>query len=256
MHKFVKTLTIAGAFALFLTGIPVVSAQTTTQARERVWGQRSGQEQRAASAEVTVTLSESFLNAFFEAVFTNLQAPAYPLTLGENTAPAEPDRSTEIRAAHAVRPAQCPSQIVLERQIGGVKTEVHFRDGRIEAPLAFSGSYPLAFLGCINFTGWAEATVALSFEPSRQVLTGRVRVDEVHLSGVPGLGSGLITGYVQNSLDRKINPIEILRAEQLSALIPVKPAGGSLRLRAREVRPEVAPGELRLRIAYEFVKGE
>jgi hypothetical protein len=243
---------IAGALALLLTGIPPVSGQTATQARERVWGKGEG----PAAAEVTVTLSESFLNAFFEAVFTNLQAPSYPLTLSESTAPVPPDLHTDVSTAHAVLPAQCPSQIVLERQVGGVKTEVHFRDGRIEAPLAFSGSYPVAFLGCINFTGWADATVALNFEPSRQVLAGRVRVNEVHLSGVPSLGSGLITSYVQNSLDRKINPVEILRAEQLSALIPVKPAGGSLRLRAREVRPEVVPGELRLRIAYEFVKGE
>lgn len=249
MRKFINKLMIAGVLALTLTGIPV-SAQTTTQARERIWGP---ERQADPAAEVTVTLSESFLNAFFEAVFTNLQAPSYPLTLSENnTAPA----SDQVEAAHALSPGQCPSQIVLERQVGGVKTEVHFRDGRIEAPMAFSGSYPIAFLGCINFSGWANATVGLNFDPARQVLAGKVRVDDVHLSGVPGLGSGLITGYVQNSLDRKINPIEILRAEQLSALIPVKPAGGSLRLRAREVRPEVVPGELRLRIAYEFVKGD
>lgn len=248
---------IAGALAVFLTGLMPVSAQTSTQARERVWGQEQEQGRRQApAAEVTVTLSESFLNAFFEAVFTNLQAPAYPLTLAENTETDQPVAAGEVNTNHAVRPAQCPSQIVLERQVGGVKTEVHFREGRIEAPLAFSGSYPVAFFGCINFNGWADATVALNFEPSRQVLAGRVKVTNVNLNGVPSLGSGLITSYVQNSLDRKINPIEILRAEQLSALIPVKPAGGSLRLRAREVRPEVLPGELRLRIAYEFVKGD
>lgn len=251
MRKFGQYLMIAGAMALFLTGFTSASAQSSTQARERVWAR--GGESQAPGAEVTVTLSESFLNAFFEAVFTNLQAPAYPLSLSENTVPPAADK---VEAAHAISPGQCPSQIVLERQVGRVKTEVHFRNGRIEAPLAFSGSYPVAFFGCINFSGWADADVVLNFDQSRQLLSGRVKVTNVNLSGVPGLTSGLITGYVQSSLDRKINPVEILRAEQLSALIPVKPAGGSLRLRAREVRPEVAPGELRLRIAYEFVKGE
>ncbi|MEO6391060.1 MAG: hypothetical protein ABIP75_04355 [Pyrinomonadaceae bacterium] len=247
MRKTIRSCFLSIALiTVFSTQLPAQS-RTTTPARERVWAEGS------TAAEVTVTLSEAFLNSFFEAVFTNLQKPSYPLSLIGGTAPPA---VAGPKGSNAAVTAQCPSQIVLEREVSGVKTEIHFRDGRIEAPLAFSGTYPLAIIGCIEFTGWADATVALSFDQGRQLLSGRVSVAQVHLSGVPNLTSGVITRYVQSSLDSKINPVEILRAEQLSAAIPVKPAGGSLRLRAREVRPEIAPGELRLRISYEFVKGD
>jgi hypothetical protein len=249
MRKIAKFICIAVCIPLVAVTAPA-QEKAPTAARERVWGTGGA---AAGPAQITVTLNESFLNAFFEAMFTNLRKPSYPLTLmGGN----EPSGTQDRSAAHAVRAPQCANQIVLEREVAGVKTEVHFRDGRIEAPLAFSGSYPLALVGCLDFSGWADATVVLTFDQARQSLTGRVTINSVHLSGVPNLTSGVVTSYVQSTLDRKINPIEILRADQLSALIPVKPAGGSLRLRAREVIPEVMPGELRLRINYEFVKGE
>ena len=61
---------------------------------------------------------------------------------------------------------------------------------------------------------------------------------------------------MQDALDERVNPIEILRAEQVSAQLPLRKlqTGGSLRLRASGVRHEVSPGELRLRISYEFVR--
>lgn len=247
MRKTIKSIFLSLALITTFSVSSMAQSRTTTPARERVWAEG------ATAAEVTVTLSEAFLNSFFEAVFTNLQKPSYPLSLIGGTTPPG---ASGPPGSNAVAAAQCPSQIVLEREMSGVRTEIHFRDGRIEAPLAFSGTYPLAIIGCINFTGWADATVALNFDQGRQLLSGRISVTQVHLSGVPNLTSGVITRYVQGSLDSKINPVEILRAEQLSAAIPVKPAGGSLRLRAREVRPEIMPGELRLRIAYEFVKGD
>ena len=47
---------------------------------------------------------------------------------------------------------------------------------------------------------------------------------------------------MQAAIDSRINPLKILRPEQLSSVVPIAPAGGSLRLRAREVRPEIVPG--------------
>jgi hypothetical protein len=63
---------------------------------------------------------------------------------------------------------------------------------------------------------------------------------------------------VQDALDARVNPIEILRAEQVSADLPLRKlsSGGSLRLRASDVRHEIVGTELRLHVVYEFVRAE
>jgi hypothetical protein len=225
----------------------------------------------AAAAEATVTLNEQFLNSFLDAMFTRLRGPQFPLSLTKLRPHAETPATTALDTQATVRrigfslkptptavkePAQCASVIVLEREVGGVRTAVHFENGRITAPLAFSGSYSVALLGCIRFQGWAETTISLDFDRSRQTLSARVEVQDIHLSGVPGLASGIIVSLVQNSIDQHINPVEILQAAQLSARIPIAAAGGALRLMAREVRPEIVPGALRLHIIYEFEKAD
>jgi hypothetical protein len=229
---------------------------------------RSRQVSAAPAAEATVTLNEQFLNSFLDAMFTRLRGPQFPLSL----ASAEPQPAKPVAAAHEsqqtahhqnslplkaspksrAESAQCASVIVLEREVSGVRTAVRFENGRISAPLAFSGSYAVALLGCIHFQGWAETTIKLDFDRARQVLSARVEVEDIHLNGVPGLASGVIVSLVQNSIDGRINPVEILPASQLSARIPIAAAGGALRLMAKEVRPEVVPGALRLHIIYEF----
>ncbi len=222
----------------------------------------------APAAEATVTLNEQFLNAFLEAMFTRLRGPQFPLSLtkldSQDAAPSAIALHTEAVLHHQAsfslinpaEPAQCASVIVLEREVGGVKTTVRFENGRISAPLAFSGSYSVALLGCIRFQGWADTTIRLNFDRARQVLSAQVEVQDVRLSGVPGLASGVIVGLVQNAIDQRINPVEILQAAQLSARIPIATAGGALRLMAREVRPEIVPGALRLHIIYEFEKAD
>lgn len=233
---------------------------------------RTRQVSAAPAAEATVTLNEQFLNSFLDAMFTRLRGPQFPLSLTS----IEPQLKTpeaivgnDQQAAHrragsspvaapdsAIEPAQCASVIVLEREVGGVKTAVHFENGRITAPLAFSGTYSVVLLGCIRFQGWAETIIRLDFDRGRQVLSARVEIQDIHLSGVPGIASGVITDLVQSSIDRRINPVEILQAAQLSARIPIATAGGALRLMAKEIRPEVVPGALRLHITYEFAKAD
>lgn len=225
----------------------------------------------ATAAEATVTLNEQFLNSFLEAMFTRLRGPQFPLSLTkfdrQQETPGAIAHETEAMlhqvgfshkpAPRAVfEPTQCASVIVLEREVGGVRTAVRFEQGRISAPLAFSGSYSVALLGCIRFQGWADTTIRLNFNRERQVLSAQVEVQDVRLSGVPGLASGVIVGLVQNAIDQRINPVEILQAAQLSARIPIAAAGGALRLMAREVRPEIVPGALRLHIIYEFEKAD
>ncbi|HEX8494638.1 MAG TPA: hypothetical protein VF658_17465 [Pyrinomonadaceae bacterium] len=234
---------------------------------------RARQASASPAAEATVTINEQFINSFLDAVFTRLRGPQFPLSLtsleeqqegtadalalnNQKTAHLQLSFPLPAQESKAASPAQCASVIVLEREVGGTRTAVRFENGRITAPLAFSGSYAVALLGCISFQGWAETVIRLDFDRTRQVLSARVEVQDIHLSGVPSLASGVIVGLVQNSIDRRINPVEILQAAQLSARIPIAAAGGALRLMAKEVRPEVVPGALRLHIIYEFTKAD
>ena len=193
------------------------------------------------AGEVTVVLPERLFNALLESLFALPQPPTFTLPRAGN--------STNDNSA-------CPSEITLAHEQLGTRTSVSFGDGQIVAPVAFKGSYSAPLIGCLRFQGWADTTFRLSFDQTKQALVARIEVREVHLGKVPQMLSGSITSLVQQTLDARINPVEILRADQLSVQLPLTKLSntGSLRLRAREVRHEIAPHELRVRIAYEFVR--
>jgi hypothetical protein len=150
---------------------------------------------------------------------------------------------------------RCNETIRLQREIDGVKTAVRFRDGKIYTPIAFSGSYNPPLIGCIDFQGWAETNIDLEYDRQSRRLLGRVRVLSVNLGGVSNLASGVLSRLVQSSIDKKINPIEILQTDKLSFNVPIQNAGGSLKMKALGVRHEIANGVLNVHIAYEFSKG-
>jgi hypothetical protein len=195
----------------------------------------------APGAEVTVTINEQFLNSFLTAMFDNLREPSVPLNIGGS-------------ASSTSNQNGCTSEIKLKREVNGVRTAVHFEDGRIAGPLAFEGAYSSTLLGCIAFSGWADSEVNLSFDLNRQAVLARFRLRDIHLSDVPTLANGPVLNLVQTTIDRKYNPVEVLTLEQLSTRVNVPPAGGALRLKASEVRPEITPSSLALHITYEFVR--
>jgi hypothetical protein len=223
---------------------------------------RAREVRTSQAAEVTITLNEQFFNSLLDVIFTRLKAPSFPLSIAK----AEPIRNRPIMGegkatvaslAHAtLRPGACSSVVTLEREMHGVRTAVRFENGRVVAPLAFSGSYSVALLGCINFQGWADTVLKLEFDRERQLLSARVTVVDIHLSNIPSLASGVIIGLVQSSIDRRINPVEILQAAQISPRVSIAVSGGALRLRATEIRPEIVPGALSLHIFYEFTKAD
>lgn len=195
-------------------------------ARERV----------SEAGEVLVVLNESFLNSLLVAVASQTEPPSFPLSKGGGG-------------------DKCASRVQLLREAAGERTAVRFRDGRINAPVAFRGSYAAPLVGCLNFEGWADAYFQLEFDRERQVLRARVTVRDLKLKNVPSalLTSGGLTALVQDAIDDRVNPVEILRAEQLGARVPVT-RDSQLRLRARDVRHEIVGAELRLHIAYELVQ--
>src|SRR5258706_211585 len=191
----------------------------------------------APAAEATVTVNEEFLNSFLTAIFDNLQEPSMPLTVG-GAAPS----------------AQCPSEIRLKREVQGVRTAVHFENGRITGPLAFAGAYYSTYLGCIAFSGWADAEVNLEFNSERRALVARFHLRDIHLNDVPVIANGPLLTMVQTAIDRRYNPVDLFTVEQLSTSVNIQPAKGALKLRAREIRTEITPNALTLHITYEFVK--
>ena len=190
------------------------------------------------AVEATITVNEQFLNSFLAAIFDNLHEPSMPLTIGGGTSTA-----------------QCPSEIRLKREVEGVRTAVHFVDGRIVGPLAFAGAYSSSLMGCIEFSGWADSEVNLEFVPSRRALVARFHLREIHLNNTPTVLNGPLLNMVQTAIDRRYNPVDLFTLDQLSTRVNIQPAGGALQLRATEVRPEITPSTLTLHITYEFVRG-
>jgi hypothetical protein len=203
--------------------------------------QESGPTRRSGNTqagEATISVNEQFLNSFLAAIFDNLQEPAMPLNIGG-----------------ASSTAQCASEIRLKREVQGVRTAVHFENGRIVGPLAFAGSYNQSLLGCIDFSGWADAEVVLEFNSARHALVARFHLRQIHLGDVPAIANGPLLNMVQTAIDRRYNPVDLFTLDQLSTRVDIQPAKGALQLRATEVRPEITPAGLTLHITYEFVKG-
>jgi len=192
----------------------------------------------ASQPEATLSINEQFLNSFLTAMFDNLQEPSMPLTIGGATSSAE-----------------CASEIRLKREVEGVRTAVHFEQGRIAGPLAFAGAYNSTLLGCVTFTGWAEMQLQMEFSRERRAVLARIQLRDIHLNNTPGMLNGPLLKMVQNAIDTRYNPIELFTLEQLSTRANIKPAGGALRLEATDVRPEITPNELTLHITYRFVRG-
>ena len=215
-----------------LTVVTLTVLVTLANAQESV--RRPRQVTSLATNEATVAINQQFANSFLNAIFDNLKEPSVSLGRSEGQ-------------------AGCGNVAILKREVAGVRTAVRFENGRIAAPLAFAGSYYSSLLGCIQFEGWANANITLEFDRGRQALVGRIKVEDVHLTNVPELVSGQLLGLAQTAIDNRYNPFTVVTLEQMSARVPIAPAGGALRLRAREIRPEITPGLLTLHLVYEFV---
>ena len=210
---------------------------------------------KAQTAEVTIQLNEQFFDALLDALFKNSNLPEFPLSV--NDSKSETPKSNSLISSFTENQkstTNCTESIKLQREIDGTRTAVRFRDGQIIAPIAFTGNYNPPFIGCIDFAGVAETTIELEFDTQKQALVGRAKVLTVNLNGTGGIGSGLLARMVQSSIDKKINPIQILAMDKISFVVPIQNAG-SLKMKAVGIKHEVANGVLNVRIAYEFEKG-
>jgi hypothetical protein len=251
---FLLGLVIGGGAAIFLLGVPRAKTLPGTRVQAPAG--------EALPSTVVVSLGDGFVNELLAAVFRDLSPPTFNLasTIRDPALIMPPanagNADSTPRFTNAAFQGGCTNSVTLAQESGNVKTQVQFANGNIGAPLVFSGSYNL--LGnCMQFKGWAQTSIQLSFDQPSQTLYGRVNVEGVNLEGVNPAANNFVTVFVRNAIDSRINPLEILRPSQLQLMIPAKASNGSVKAQVKEVRSEAQDGLLRLHITYEFsgVKG-
>jgi hypothetical protein len=227
---------LGGGGALFFLGAPPAKSAPGT-AIKAPDGTSSG-------PTVVISLDQNLVDAVLATTFNGLGTPTFQL--GEL-------RSEQFK--FAAFQGGCTNSITLIPEGSGVKTGVQFRNGEILAPLAFTGSYSLG--SCIQFKGWAQTRIKLSFEEAKQTVYGIVDVQGVNLEGVNPIANNFITVFVQSAINQRVNPLVLVSEPQLSLLIPVKASNGSVKAHAKDVRAEILDGSLKLHLIYEFsgVKG-
>jgi hypothetical protein len=196
-------------------------------------------------ATVVIAMEQSFVDEVLATTF-NLGTPTFQLgqTQGDE------------RIEQALFQDGCTNTITLLPEGSGVKTGVQFRNGTIYAPMAFTGSYNLA--GCLQFKGWAQTQIKLSFDQEKQTVYGHVDVEGVNLEGVNPIANNFVTVFVQSAINQRVNPLVLVNEQQLSLMIPVKASNGAVKARAKDVRAEILDGSLKLYLTFEFsgVKGQ
>jgi hypothetical protein len=196
------------------------------------------------ASTVVVTLTNGFFQEFLATVFQDLGAPTFQLA--EKWPP-----SNSLAIERITFQQGCTNTITLAPEGSNTKTEVQFANGKISAPLAFSGSYNL--LGnCMQFKGWAQTSIQLRFDQGSQTVFGQVNVEGVNLEGVNPVANNFVTVFVRNAIDQRVNPLELIRAPQLQLMIPVKASNGAVKAQVKDVRAEMLDGSLKMHISYEF----
>jgi len=196
----------------------------------------------------TITLNQQFFDTVLGTIFRDMNAPAFPLNLtgqNSNTAEFEPEKISFLQNGG------CDGKITLLPEGSNVKTTIRLEDGKINAPLAFTGS-TLVFGQCIQFSGWAQANMNLRFDQAQQTVFGQLTIDTVNLDGVNPLIGGIVTPIVQTSLNNRVNPIVILRGQQIALNLPIAATGGTLKAQVKDVRSDIKESNLNLYITYDF----
>lgn len=194
----------------------------------------------------TVVLNQQFFDTILGTIFRDMNAPAFPLNLSgqNNQTDLQPTKVAFLQGGN------CDGKIILLPEGSGVNTGIRLENGKITAPLAFKGSYNLG--GCIEFSGWAQAGLNLRYDDAEKNVFGQIDVETVNLDGVTPLISGVIAQFVQNSLNQRVNPITILRGQQIALSLPIAATDGTLNANVKEVRAEVKENALNLYVSYDF----
>ncbi len=193
-----------------------------------------------------IVLRQDFFNNVLNTIFRDMNAPSFPLSIGEIN-----NENPQATSFALLQQNTCEGKITLLPEGSGVKSGLKFENEKINAPLAFSGS--TSVLGqCINFTGWAQANMALRFDANQQNVLGTINIETVNLDGVAPFVSGFVTPLVQGTLNQRVNPIQILQGQQIALNVPIAATNGNLQAKVKDVRAEVKDNALNLYVIYDF----
>ena len=199
----------------------------------------------------SVVLNQQFFDTVLATIFRDMNAPAFPLNLtGRNNFDVAP-RPQLASFALQNNSGNCDGRIILQPTGSGATTGVRLENGKITAPLAFTGS--TSIIGqCINFAGWAQANLALRYDETQQTVFGQINVETVNLDGVSPLISGFVTPLVQTTINNRVNPIVILRGQQIALNMPIAATEGTLKANVKDVRSEIKENALNLYVTFDF----
>lgn len=198
-------------------------------------------------ATAQIVLKQEFFNEVLKTIFRDMNAPSFPLALTEN----REAQNTATPEKAAFQNNACDGRITLLPEGSGVQSALSFKDGRIVAPLAFSGSYNSMF-GCLRFSGWTQANLELRFDAAQQNVLGQLNIETVNLDGGAGVLGGIVTPLVQKTLNDRVNPIQILQAKQIALNVPIAATDGNMKANVKDVRSEIKDNALNLYVIYEF----
>ncbi|QQS40940.1 MAG: hypothetical protein IPM63_16470 [Acidobacteriota bacterium] len=239
---FVLGLLIGGAAAYFLfVGVPAANEMPG----EPVAAPSPG---GPPPGTATVVLDEPFFQAVLQTIFEQMNAPEFPLR-GSNGGLDRQDGSGSYASAQNAAP--CNNTIKILREGSGVKTSVRLEKGKLVAPLAFEGNVNV--LGnCARFSGWSKTGLSLTYDSEKRTVYGKIEVETVNLDGVTPLASGLVAQFVQSAINQRVNPITILKGEQVAVSLPIEASGGTLSAQISDVRAEIKEKTLNLLVTYDF----
>ncbi len=198
----------------------------------------------------SVVLNQQFFDQILGTIFRDMNAPAFPLNLtGRNT--FDETARPQYASFALQNSGGCEGKITLLPQGSNVTTGVRLENEKINAPLAFTGSTSV-FGQCVNFAGWAQANLALRFDEAQQTVFGQINVETVNLDNVSPVISGFVTPIVQTTINSRVNPITILRGQQLALNLPITASDGTLKANVKDVRSEIKENALNLFVTYDF----
>lgn len=201
----------------------------------------------APPATAQIVLKQEFFNEVLKTIFRDMNAPSFPLSLTEN-------RNSENSGSPGyamLQSGECDGRITLLPEGSGVQSVLKFENGKINAPLAFRGSYQSMF-GCLNFSGWTQANLELRFDAAQQTVLGQLNIETVNLDGGASVFGGIVTPLVQKTLNDRVNPVQILQGKQIALNLPIAATGGNMKADVKDVRAEIKDNTLNLFVIYEF----
>jgi hypothetical protein len=218
-------LLAGGAFVFFaLVGMPQAKSVPGTPIPPP---EASGVPPRTAQ----IVLHQEFLNEALNTVFRELKPPTFEIS------------SRERRS--------CQDTITIVPTGSGVNTNAQFADNKLRVPLAFTGTL-LTPIGCIPFSGWAQANLELRFDRESQEVYGALDVESVNVDGVNAIWSRLITPFVQSAINSQINPVRLIDTKQLAVSLPIAASNGVLKAAVSDVRAEIKDNALNLFLIWDF----